>query len=101
MNRWKVNKAYGIWYAIEHGWKHYQGFPTWAKAMEYAHRQAQPTQNAITIRDTTGQFCDLTATNKREYIHLKSGGDTFDLAPHEWRPLAEFLLEAAKHQKEE
>ena len=92
MNRWKVNKAYGIWYAIEHGWKRYQGFPTWAEAMAYADRYSRLAPD-ITIEDPSGQFCDLTATNKREYIHLKSGGDTFNLAPHEWKPLALFLLD--------
>ncbi|OFN17767.1 hypothetical protein HMPREF2604_07450 [Corynebacterium sp. HMSC055A01] len=94
MNRWKVNKAYGIWYAIEHGWKRYQGFPTWAEAMAYADRYSRLAPD-ITIEDPSGAFCDLTATNKREYIHLKSGGDTFNLAPHEWRPLAGFLLDVA------
>lgn len=92
MNRWKVNKAYGIWYAIEHGWKRYQGFPTWAEAMAYADRKSRLAPD-ITIEDPSGQFCDLTATNKREYVHLKSGGDTFNLAPHEWKPLALFLLD--------
>lgn len=94
MSRWKVNKAYGIWYAIEHGWKRYQGFPTWAEAMAYADRYSRLAPD-ITIEDPSGAFCDLTATNKREYIHLKSGGDTFNLAPHEWRPLAGFLLDVA------
>lgn len=94
MNRWKVNKAYGIWYAIEHGWKRYQGFPTWAEAMAYADRYSRLAPD-ITIEDPSGAFCDLTATNKREYIHLKSGGDTFNLMPHEWRPLAGFLLDVA------
>lgn len=100
MSRWKVTKAYGIWYAIEHGWMHYQGFPTWAEAMAYADRKSRLAPD-ITIEDPSGQFCDLTATNKREYIHLKSGGDTFTLAPHEWKPLAEFLLEEAKNGEEE
>lgn len=100
MKRWKVAKHYGIWYAIEYGWMHYQGFPTWAKAMAYADRKSRLAPD-ITIEDPSGQFCDLTATNKREYIHLESGGVTFNLAPHEWRPLAYFLLGAAKHQKEE
>ncbi|MBU5654314.1 hypothetical protein KPA07_05220 [Corynebacterium aurimucosum] len=92
MSRWKVNKAYGIWYAIEHGWKRYQGFPTWAEAMAYADRYSRLAPD-ITIEDPSGAFCDLTATNKREYIHLKSGGDTFNLMPHEWKPLALFLLD--------
>lgn len=99
MNRCKVAKYYGIWYAIENGWNHCKSFPTWAEAMAYAHRGNQ-TQT-ITIKDPSGAFCDLNAANTREYIHLKSGGDTFTLAPHEWKPLAHFLLDAAKQQKEE
>ena len=102
MSRWKVTKAYGIWYAIEHGWKSYQDFPTWAGAMEYAHRQAQPTPNAITIEDPSGKVCDLTATiTNRRRVKLEAGGDTFTLMPHEWKPLAEFLLEEAKNGEEE
>lgn len=93
MNRWKVAKHYGIWYAIEHGWGSYRSFPTWAKAMEYADRETQPTPNAITIKDPTGAFCDLTAINKHSYINIKAGGDTFNIAPHEWKPLALFLLD--------
>lgn len=100
MNRWKVNKAYGIWYAIEHGWKRYQGFPTWAEAMAYADRYSRLAPG-ITIEDPSGAFCDLTATNKRECVHLKSGGDTFNLAPHEWTPLAHFLLNAANNTEEQ
>lgn len=91
MNRCKVAKYYGIWYAIEHRWNHCKSFPTWAEAMAYAHRGNQ-TQT-ITIKDPSGQFGDLTAINKREYVHLKSSGNTFTLAPHEWKPLAHFLLE--------
>ena len=94
MNRWKVNKAYGIWYAIEHGWGNYQSFSTWREAMDYADRQAQPTPNAITIKDHSGALCDLTATIiAQRYIHLKAGDDVFSLAPHEWKPLALFLLD--------
>lgn len=96
MKRRKVAKHYGIWYAIEYGWMHYQGFPTWAKAMAYADRKSRLAPD-ITIEDPSGQFCDLTATNKREYVNLKSGGDTFTLAPHEWKPLANFLLAADQH----
>lgn len=101
MNRWKVNKAYGIWYAIEHGWKRYQGFPTWAEAMAYADRYSRLAPD-ITIEDPSGAFCDLTATVKyRNRILLKTGGDTFVLAPHEWKPLAEFLLASAKSREEQ
>lgn len=99
VSRWKVFKAGSLWYADEHGFARVKPFPTWAEAMEYADRKSRLAPDII-VEDTTGQFCDLTATNKREYIHLKSGGDTFDLAPHEWRPLAEFLLEAAKFTEE-
>lgn len=100
MKRWKVAKHYGLWYAIEHGWTHYESFPTWAKAMEYADQQAQPTPNEITIKDPSGALCDLTATvTDQGYIRLKAGDDAFILAPHEWEPLAKFLLEAAKHQE--
>ena len=92
MSRWKVAKHYGIWYAIENGWKRVESFPTWCEAMAYVDRKSRLAPD-ITIKDPSGAFCDLTATNKREYIHLKSGGDTFNLAPHEWKPLAEFLLD--------
>lgn len=100
MSRWKIAKHYGIWYAIEHGWKRYNGFPTWAEAMAYADRKSrQPL--GITIEDPSGKFCDLTATiTDRRCIKLKAGGDTFNLAPHEWKPLAKFLLDAAKNQEQ-
>lgn len=99
MKRWKVAKYYGFWYAIEHGWKRYQGFPTWAKAMRYADRKTRLAPG-ITIEDPNGQFCDLTATiTDRRRIKLKAGVDTFNLAPHEWELLAEFLLEAAKNRE--
>ena len=91
MSRCRVFKAYCAWHVYECGPKRYETFTTWAKAMEYANRKSRLAPD-ITIKDPSGAFCDLTATNKREYIHLKSGGDTFNLAPHEWKPLAEFLL---------
>lgn len=101
MKRWKVAKHYGIWYAIEHGWERYESFPTWREAMEHAHREAQPTPNNITIKDHTGALCDLTATfDTRDRIALKAGDDAFILARHEWKPLAHFLLGAAKHQEQ-
>ena len=96
MSRYRVFKAYCAWHVYEPGPKRYETFTTWSKAMEYVDRQAT---GAITVKDPSGAFCDLNATNKREYIHLKSGGDTFTLAPHEWKPLAKFLLAAAKHQE--
>ena len=53
MSRWKVTKAFGVWYAIEHGWKHYKSFPAWAKAMSYADRKSrQPL--GITIKAPSG-----------------------------------------------
>ena len=49
-----------------------------------------------TIKDPSGQFCELTAkVNDRNQIRLKAGDDSFILAPHEWKPLAHFLLAAA------
>lgn len=100
MSRCRVFKAYCAWHVYECGPKRYETFTTWAKAMEYAHRQAQPTPNAITIKDHSGAVCDLTVINKRSYINLKAGGDTFNLMPHEWEPLAKFLLAADKNQEE-
>ena len=97
MSRCRVFKAYCAWHVYEPGPKRYETFTTWSKAMEYVDRQAT---GAITVKDPSGAFCDLNATNKREYIHLKSGGDTFTLAPHEWKPLAHFLLDA-DHRKEQ
>lgn len=41
MSRWKVDKAYGLWYAYEYGWKRHETFTTWAKAMHYADQQAR------------------------------------------------------------
>ena len=39
MSRWKVTKAYSVWYAIEHGRKSYQGFIAWAGATAHAGRK--------------------------------------------------------------
>lgn len=101
MRRWKVAKHYGIWYAIEHRGMHYESFPTWREAMDYADQQAQPTPNNITIQDRSSALCDLTATvTDQGYIRLKAGDDAFILAPHEWKPLAGFLLDAAKYEEE-
>lgn len=98
MSRCRVFKAYCAWHVYECGPKRYETFTTWAKAMEYAHRQAQPTPNAITIRDPSDQFCYLTATVRyQNSIYLKAGDDSFLLARHEWKPLARFLLAAVKH----
>jgi hypothetical protein len=99
MSRCRVFKAYCAWHVYECGPKRYETFTTWAKAMEYANRKSRLAPD-ITIEDPSGQFGDLTATNKREYVHLKSSGNTFTLAPHEWKPLAHFLLDVAKHQEE-
>lgn len=103
MRRWRVYKdqedRWLRWIAIpahENWWEKPQGhrFPQWDMAMEYVNR-------AITIPDPSGAFCDLTATvNERNHIHLKAGGDTFTLAPHEWKPLARFLLTESRKQEE-
>ena len=95
MSRWKVFKAGSLWYADEHGFARVKPFPTWAEAMEYADRETQSTPNTITIQDPSGAVCDLTATARREYIYLKAGDDTFNLMPHEWKPLALFLFDVA------
>ena len=101
MSRWKVTKAHGVWHAHEYGRNLYNYFPTWAKAMEYANREAQQSPKTITIEDPTGGVCDLTVTlNFLNHIHLTSSADSFTLAPHEWKPLAHFLLEAAGNQEE-
>lgn len=101
MSRWKVIKAYGVWHAHEYGRDLYKYFPTWAKAMEHAHREAQQSPPTITVKDPSGAFCDLTATvNERNHIHLKAGDDTFTLARHEWKPLARFLLTEAYRPEE-
>jgi len=101
MSRWKVIKAYGVWHAHEYGRDIYNYFPTWAKAMAYAAREAQKSPNTIIIEDPTGAFCDLTAmVNDRDLIGLKSGGDRFTLARHEWKPLARFLLTEAYRPEE-
>lgn len=100
MSRYRIFKAYYEWHVYEYGQERYESFPTWAKAMEYADRYSRLAPDII-IEDPTGQFCDLTATNKREYVHLKAGGDTFNIAPHEWTPLAHFLLNAANNTEEQ
>lgn len=100
MKRWKVAKHYGIWYAIEHGWKRYNAFPNRAEAMAYADRKSRLAPD-ITIEDPSGALCDLTATfETRDRIALKAGDDASILARHEWKPLAYFLLDAAKYQEE-
>lgn len=111
MKRWAVRKLHPhacgpdgtAWVAGEVGkWQNTVcSFRTWAKAMAYADRKSRLAPD-ITIEDPSGALCDLTATvDSWHFIHLKAGDDTFDLARHEWRPLAYFLLGAAKHQKEE
>lgn len=101
MRRWEVIKVHGVWHAHEYGRNLYNYFPTWAKAMEYVNREAQKSSNTITIKDPSDEFCDLTVTlNFLNHIHLTSSADSFTLAPHEWKPLAHFLLEAASNQEE-
>lgn len=116
------------WFAIPvHAdwWEKPQGrrFPQWDMALNYANRMAHterpedyrrtsdPEQLAktlrslgyqrTTIKDPSGAFCALTATvNERNHIHLKAGDDSFLLARHEWKPLADFLLTEARKQEE-
>ena len=99
MSRCRVFKAYCAWHVYEYERKRYETFTTWAKAMEYADRKSRLAPD-ITIKDHSGAVCDLTVINKRSYINLKAGGDTFNLMPHEWEPLAKFLLAADKNQEE-
>lgn len=102
MSRWKAFKAYCAWHVYEYGTKRYTTFTTWDKAMDYADRETQPTPNTITIQDPTGVVCDLTATiNPHNHIHLKTGEDTFTLVPHEWKPLARFLLDVDNRKEHE
>lgn len=108
MSRWRVYKDREDrrlrWIAApahENWWEKPQGLrlPQWDMALRCANRMAQP--NTLTVKDPSGAFCDLTATvNERNHIHLKSGGDRFTLACHEWKPLARFLLTEAKKQEE-
>lgn len=101
MSRCRVFKAYCAWHVYECGPKRYETFTTWAKAMEYANRKARLTPTSITVKDPSGEFCDLTAmVNDRDLIDLKSGGDRFTLARHEWKPLARFLLTEAYRPEE-
>ena len=100
MSRCRVFKAYCAWHVYECGPKRYETFTTWAKAMEYANRKSRLAPD-ITIKDPSGAFCDLTAkVNDRNQIRLKAGDDSFILAPHEWEPLAHFLLNAANQAEE-
>lgn len=116
------------WFAIPihaESWEKPQGrrFPQWGMAVQYANRMARtakpetignptdPEQLAkelsklgfrrTTIKDPSGEVCDLTATVRyRNSIHLKAGDDSFLLARHEWKPLARFLLAAAYRPEE-
>ena len=116
------------WIAVpahENWWEKPQGrrFPEWGMAVNYADRMARTAKpehykrttgterlakalkelgyKQTTIKDPSGQFCYLTATlNHRDLIDLKSGDDTFTLARHEWKPLAHFLLDIAKHHEQ-
>lgn len=100
MRRWIVAKVGGKWYAAEDRVGRAKSFPTWAKAMEHVNRKSRLAPD-ITIKDLSGAVCDLTVTNRREYIHLKTDGVTFNLMPHEWKPLAHFLLDVANHKERE
>ena len=100
MSRCRVFKAYCAWHVYEYERKRYETFITWAEAMEYADRKSRLAPD-ITIEDPSGAVCDLTATvNDRNSIYLKAGDDTFTLVRHEWKPLAKFLLAAAKDKEE-
>lgn len=97
MSRWEVRKIGVMWSVEDVGGNNYDLFHRWDEAMHYANRMARIT----TIEDRSGQFCYLTATlNHRDLIDLKSGDDTFTLARHEWKPLAHFLLDIAKHHEQ-
>nr|DAI60159.1 MAG TPA: hypothetical protein [Caudoviricetes sp.] len=96
MSRCRVFKAYCAWHVYEWGPKRYETFTTWAKAMEYANRKSRLAPD-ITIEDPSGKFGDLTATNKREYVHLKSSGNTFILANTPASTMAEVEWDSDKH----
>lgn len=111
MSRWRVYKdsengewRWAQWVAIpahENWWEKPQRrrFPQWDMALRYANQKAQTT--TLTVKDPNGAFCALTATvNERNHIRLKAGDDTFTLARHEWKPLADFLLTEARKQEE-
>ena len=116
------------WIAVpahENWWEKPQGrrFPEWGMAVNYADRMARTAKpehykrttgterlakalkelgyKQTTIKDPSGAVCDLTATvSYRNSIYLKAGDDSFSLARHEWKPLAQFLLTAAKNKEE-
>lgn len=116
------------WIAVpahENWWDKPQGirFPQWDMALRYANRMnltanpetrrratdAEQLSNMLkklgyeqtTIKDPSGQFCDLNVRfNSRNHIRLSSGDDSFVLAPHEWKPLAGFLFTAAYQEEE-
>lgn len=116
------------WIAVpahENWWERPQGrrFPEWGMAVRYANRMARTANpetyrrttgaerlskalkalgyEQTTIKDPSGLFCDLTVkVNDRNQIRLKSCDDYFILAPHEWEPLAHFLLNAANQAEE-
>lgn len=117
--QWVASPAHENW------WESSQSrcFPQWDMALNYANRMdlttppepivklAKPDELAktlselgyrrTTIKDPSGAFCALTATvNERNHIRLKAGDDTFTLAPHEWKPLARFLLTEANRTEE-
>lgn len=108
--------------ANENWWEKPQGlrFSQWEMALNYADRMARTAKpetyrfttgaerltkalselgyGQTTIKDHTGALCDLTArVTDQDYIRLKAGDDAFILAPHEWKPLANFLLAADQH----
>lgn len=117
--RWIAVPTHENWWEMPRGLR----FPQWHMAQEYANRMARTAKTETyrfttsterlaktlselgyrrtTIPDPSGAFCDLTAmVNDQDLIDLKSGGDRFTLAPHEWKPLARFLLTEARKQEE-
>lgn len=96
MSRWEVRKIGVMWSVEDVGGNNYDLFHRWDEAMHYANRMARIT----TIEDRSGALCALTATVISQHrISLRAGDDVFILASHEWKPLAKFLLAAAKHQE--
>lgn len=53
MRRWRVTKAYGLWYAAEYGWKRYKAFIAWAEAMAYADHMARTAKPEIVGHPTS------------------------------------------------
>lgn len=116
MSRWKVAKHYGIWYAIEHGWKRYNAFPNWAEAMAYADQRARTIE--VTLPRITGDMEDGMSSwpNLRDvglsvdhhdeprlgqlYTMIYDGYSDIGVEAYDLKPLALALL-AVAHRKGE